>query len=104
MHLLKQVRPGMDLSKVVLPTFILEPRSFLEKLSDYYHHCDILEEYIQLNYVLKWIKFPQFRAVNSSDPLIRMKTIVKFYLSGFYKKPKVSIKLTDLINRFYFHI
>ncbi|CAF2906428.1 unnamed protein product [Rotaria sp. Silwood2] len=71
MHLLKQVRPGMDLSKVVLPTFILEPRSFLEKLSDYYHHCDILEE-----------------AVNSSDPLIRMKTIVKFYLSGFYKKPK----------------
>ncbi|CAF3476158.1 unnamed protein product [Rotaria sp. Silwood1] len=71
MHLLKQVRPGMDLSKVVLPTFILEPRSFLEKLSDYYHHCDILEE-----------------AVNSPDPLIRMKTIVKFYLSGFYKKPK----------------
>ncbi|CAF0825524.1 unnamed protein product [Adineta steineri] len=71
MHLLKQVRPGMDLSKVVLPTFILEPRSFLEKLSDYYHHCDILEE-----------------AVNSSDPLVRMKTIVKFYLSGFYKKPK----------------
>ncbi|CAF1326772.1 unnamed protein product, partial [Adineta ricciae] len=71
MHLLKQVRPGMDLSKVVLPTFILEPRSFLEKLSDYYHHCDILEE-----------------AINSSDPLVRMKTIVKFYLSGFYKKPK----------------
>ena len=46
MHLLKQVRPGMDLSKVVLPTFILEPRSFLEKLSDYYHHCDILEEWV----------------------------------------------------------
>ena len=43
-HLLKQVRPGMDLSKVVLPTFILEPRSFLEKISDYYYHCDILEE------------------------------------------------------------
>ena len=31
------------------------------------------------------------RAVNSPDPLIRMKTIVKFYLSGFYKKPKVMI-------------
>lgn len=46
MHLLKQVRPGMDLSKVVLPTFILEPRSLLEKLSDYYYHCDILEEYV----------------------------------------------------------
>ena len=40
--LVKQVRPGMDLSKVVLPTFILEPRSFLDKLSDYYYHADIL--------------------------------------------------------------
>lgn len=47
MHLLKQIRPGMDLSKVVLPTFILEPRSFLEKLSDYYYHCDILEEFVK---------------------------------------------------------
>lgn len=42
--LLKQVRPGMDLSKVVLPTFILEPRSFLEKLADYYYHCDIISK------------------------------------------------------------
>lgn len=42
--LLKQVRPGMDLSKVVLPTFILEPRSFLEKLTDYYYHSDIISK------------------------------------------------------------
>lgn len=42
--LVKQVRPGMDLSKVVLPTFILEPRSFLEKLTDFYYHSDILME------------------------------------------------------------
>ncbi|XP_006805628.1 oxysterol-binding protein-related protein 8 [Neolamprologus brichardi] len=42
--LLKQVRPGMDLSKVVLPTFILEPRSFLDKLSDYYFHADFLSD------------------------------------------------------------
>jgi len=40
--LIKQVRPGMDLSRVVLPTFILEPRSFLDKLSDYYYHADYL--------------------------------------------------------------
>ncbi|CAG2179852.1 unnamed protein product, partial [Oppiella nova] len=40
--LLKQVRPGMDLSKVVLPTFILESRSFLDKLTDYYYHSDII--------------------------------------------------------------
>lgn len=43
-YLVKQVRPGMDLSKVVLPTFILEPRSFLDKLSDSYYHVDILSQ------------------------------------------------------------
>ncbi|KHN71206.1 Oxysterol-binding protein-related protein 8 [Toxocara canis] len=42
--LLKQIRPGMDLSKVTLPTFILEPRSFLEKLADFYYHVDLLKE------------------------------------------------------------
>lgn len=40
--LLRQLRPGMDLSRVVLPTFVLEPRSFLSKLSDYYYHGDLL--------------------------------------------------------------
>ncbi|XP_042209423.1 oxysterol-binding protein-related protein 8-like isoform X3 [Homarus americanus] len=69
--LLKQVRPGMDLSKVVLPTFILEPRSFLDKLSDYYYHADLLS-----------------KAVHEDDPFTRMKDVAKWYLSGFYKKPK----------------
>jgi len=89
MHLLKQIRPGMDLSKVVLPTFILEPRSFLEKLSDYYYHCDILEEFVKRILIIFRDFLVFCRADNSSDPLERMKTIVKFYLSGFYKKPKV---------------
>lgn len=69
--LLKQVRPGMDLSKVVLPTFILEPRSFLDKLSDYYYHADLIP-----------------KAVQEDDPFTRMKEVVRWYLSGFYKKPK----------------
>ncbi|KAL4613464.1 oxysterol-binding protein-related protein 5-like isoform X1 [Arapaima gigas] len=69
--LLKQLRPGMDLSKVVLPTFILEPRSFLDKLSDYYYHADFLS-----------------RAVLEENPYCRMKQVLRWYLSGFYKKPK----------------
>nr|XP_033807061.1 oxysterol-binding protein-related protein 8 isoform X2 [Geotrypetes seraphini] len=69
--LLKQVRPGMDLSKVVLPTFILEPRSFLDRLSDYYYHADFLSE-----------------AAVEENAYNRMKKVVKWYLSGFYKKPK----------------
>ncbi|XP_033095563.1 oxysterol-binding protein-related protein 8-like isoform X3 [Anneissia japonica] len=69
--LIKQVRPGMDLSKVVLPTFILEPRSLLDKLSDFYYHADMLSE-----------------AAVQENPFTRMKSVVKWYLSGFYKKPK----------------
>ncbi|XP_022082789.1 oxysterol-binding protein-related protein 8-like isoform X3 [Acanthaster planci] len=69
--LVKQVRPGMDLSKVVLPTFILEPRSFLDKLSDFYYHADLLSQ-----------------AILEDDPLSRMKQTARWYLSGFYKKPK----------------
>nr|CAD7200246.1 unnamed protein product [Timema douglasi] len=70
-YLVKQVRPGMDLSKVVLPTFILEPRSFLDKLADSYYHADILA-----------------KAVMEDDAFTRMKCIVQWYLSGLYKKPK----------------
>uniref|UniRef100_A0A8B9HNE1 Oxysterol-binding protein n=1 Tax=Astyanax mexicanus TaxID=7994 RepID=A0A8B9HNE1_ASTMX len=69
--LLKQLRPGMDLSKVVLPTFILEPRSFLDKLSDYYYHASLLSQ-----------------AVLEESPYCRMKQVLRWYLSGFYKKPK----------------
>ncbi|XP_034444188.1 oxysterol-binding protein-related protein 5 isoform X1 [Hippoglossus hippoglossus] len=69
--LLKQLRPGMDLSKVVLPTFILEPRSFLDKLSDYYYHADLLSQ-----------------AVLEESAYGRIKQVLRWYLSGFYKKPK----------------
>ncbi|MEQ2196926.1 Oxysterol-binding protein- protein 5 [Xenoophorus captivus] len=70
--LLKQLRPGMDLSKVVLPTFILEPRSFLDKLSDYYYHADLLSQ-----------------ASLEESAYGRIKQVLRWYLSGFYKKPKV---------------
>ncbi|XP_072946711.1 oxysterol-binding protein-related protein 8 [Epargyreus clarus] len=69
--LLKQVRPGMDLSKVVLPTFILEPRSFLDKLSDNYYHADLLAQ-----------------AQHMDDPYERFKCVLRWYLSGLYRKPK----------------
>ncbi|DAA13497.1 TPA: oxysterol binding protein-like 5 isoform 2 [Bos taurus] len=69
--LLKQLRPGMDLSRVALPTFVLEPRSFLNKLSDYYCHADLLS-----------------RAALEEDAYSRIKLVLRWYLSGFYKKPK----------------
>ena len=39
-----QIRPGMDLSRVSFPTFILEPRSFLDKLSDSFYHADYITQ------------------------------------------------------------
>ncbi|RXN00293.1 Oxysterol-binding protein-related protein 8 [Acipenser ruthenus] len=80
--LLKQVRPGMDLSKVVLPTFILEPRSFLDKLSDYYYHADFLSE-----------------AAVEENAYNRLKKVVKWYLSGFYKKPQPFLGNNDSVNQ-----
>lgn len=40
-HLLSQVKIGMDLTKVVLPTFILERRSLLEMYADFFAHPDL---------------------------------------------------------------
>jgi len=69
--LLKQVKIGMDLSRVTLPTFILEPRSMLEKLSDFLTHAELLAD-----------------VAKQEDPLQRMVAFVKWYISGYYLKPK----------------
>lgn len=44
-HLLSQVKIGMDLTKVALPTFILERRSLLEMYADYFAHPDQFVKY-----------------------------------------------------------
>lgn len=35
-------RVGMDLSKVTFPTFVLEPRSMLERITDFMSHPDLI--------------------------------------------------------------
>lgn len=105
--LLKQLRPGMDLSKVVLPTFILEPRSFLDKLSDYYYHADLLSQSVTYSQMVARIYYlPLFllitvrvichhlschRAALEESAYGRIKQVLRWYLSGFYKKPKVQV-------------
>ena len=34
-HIISQLRPGAELNRVTLPTFILEPRSMLERITKY---------------------------------------------------------------------
>jgi hypothetical protein len=40
--LISQLRKGMDLHRVTLPTFVLEPRSMLERVSDFMSHPDLI--------------------------------------------------------------
>lgn len=44
MGLVAQLKPGMDLSRITLPTFVLEPRSMLERISDFMSHPEIVVE------------------------------------------------------------
>ncbi|CAK7205056.1 Oxysterol-binding protein OBPa [Sporothrix eucalyptigena] len=70
MHIISQLRPGADLSRVVLPTFILEPRSMLERITNFMCHPEML------------LPIPQIE-----DPTERFVAVVKFYLSGWHIRP-----------------
>ncbi|KAI0394819.1 Oxysterol-binding protein [Xylariaceae sp. FL0594] len=69
-HIISQLRPGADLSRVVLPTFILEPRSMLERITNFMCHPEML------------LGIPDL-----DDPVDRFVSVVKFYLSGWHIKP-----------------
>jgi len=71
LSLISQLRIGMDLSKVTLPTFVLEPRSMLERVTDFLSHPDIL-----------------FGADRMQDPEERFLAILTYYMSGWHIKPK----------------
>lgn len=70
-HLISQVKIGMDLTKVVLPTFILERRSLLEMYADYFAHPDIFIRYV--------ITCAYFR--NASKCKVIEKKVIHFYNS-----------------------
>ena len=45
MGIIAQLRKGADLHRVTLPTFVLEPRSMTERITDFLRHPDILIRY-----------------------------------------------------------
>lgn len=73
-HLLSQVKIGMDLTKVVLPTFILERRSLLEMYADYFAHPDLF-----------------LHIADQKDPRERMVQVVKWYVSAYHAGRKSSV-------------
>jgi hypothetical protein len=61
----------MDLTKIALPTFVLEPRSLLERITDFFSHPDLI-----------------FGAGQDPDARVRFMRIMTFYLSGWHIKPR----------------
>jgi len=68
--IISQLRIGMDLSKITLPVFVLEPRSMLERITDFIAHADIV-----------------FDQGASQDPEERFLAVLRCYLAGWHIKP-----------------
>ncbi|XP_030388211.1 oxysterol-binding protein-related protein 9 isoform X2 [Scaptodrosophila lebanonensis] len=73
-HLLSQVKIGMDLTKVVLPTFILERRSLLEMYADYFAHPDLFLKISELD-----------------SPRDRIVQVCRWYLSAYHAGRKSAV-------------
>ncbi|XP_065741134.1 oxysterol-binding protein-related protein 10 isoform X2 [Phocoena phocoena] len=71
LHLISQLKLGMDLTKVVLPTFILEKRSLLEMYADFLAHPDLL-----------------LAVTTGATPQDRVIGFVEYYLTAFHEGRK----------------
>jgi len=67
LHLISQLKLGMDLTKVTMPAFILEKRSLLEMYADFYSPIPLLID-----------------VCTAKTPLQRMNSLVLYYLISFY--------------------
>lgn len=85
MGIITQLRPGCDLSRITLPTFILERKSMLERITNQLQQPDFLLE-----------------AHAAGTPLERFLAVVKFYLSGWHIAPKAVKKpLNPVLGEFF---
>ncbi|XP_056438378.1 oxysterol-binding protein-related protein 10-like isoform X2 [Gadus chalcogrammus] len=74
LHLLSQLKLGMDLTRVVLPTFILEKRSLLEMYANFMAHPDM------------------FLSITAgTTPEDRMVRFVEYYLTAFHEGRKGAV-------------
>ncbi|XP_072317787.1 oxysterol-binding protein-related protein 11-like [Eucyclogobius newberryi] len=73
-HLLSQLKLGMDLTRVVLPTFILEKRSLLEMYANFLSHPDM------------------FLSITAGcSPEDRMVRVLEYYLTSFHEGRKGAV-------------
>ncbi|KAI9099390.1 hypothetical protein DFS34DRAFT_69019 [Phlyctochytrium arcticum] len=69
--IISQLRKGMDLSRVTLPTFVLEPRSMCERITDFMSHPELI-----------------LGTPKKQDPTERFLDVVTYFLSGWHIRPK----------------
>uniref|UniRef100_UPI00398EE830 oxysterol-binding protein-related protein 10 isoform X1 n=1 Tax=Pristiophorus japonicus TaxID=55135 RepID=UPI00398EE830 len=74
LHLLSQLKLGMDLTRVVLPTFILEKRSLLEMYANFMAHADM---------------FVSITAGTTAEE--RIICFVEYYLTAFHEGRKGAV-------------
>ncbi|QLG72669.1 hypothetical protein HG535_0D03770 [Zygotorulaspora mrakii] len=71
LNIISQLKPGCDLSRITLPTFILEKKSMLERITNQLQFPDIVMD-----------------AHREHDDLQRFVKVVKWYLAGWHIAPK----------------
>nr|XP_056713052.1 oxysterol-binding protein-related protein 10 [Euleptes europaea] len=74
LHLISQLKLGMDLTKVVLPTFILEKRSLLEMYANFLAHPDLF-----------------LSIAAGTTPEDRIINFVEYYLTAFHEGRKGAV-------------
>lgn len=111
-----QLRIGMDLHRVTLPVsfihlskrsdpvpllkrsaqvFVLEPRSMLERITDFLSHPDLIFGSVPISSpstgfsldvdVVRWY---MYRTGKEEDPEKRFVQVLRYYLAGWHIKPK----------------
>ena len=85
MGIIGQLRPGMDLTRITLPTFILEPKSMLERITNFMAHPEIVTPIPRLD-----------------DPVQRFVEVVRFYMAGWHiRPPGVKKPLNPILGEYF---
>jgi oxysterol-binding protein-related protein 9/10/11 len=87
LKLASQTKRGTDLTRITLPTFLIEPKSFLEVLANFWNHTNLF-----IKYGFHFLEFSEhfntyfrmfYSIANQSEPKTRMLALVKWYLTSF---------------------
>lgn len=85
LNIISQLKPGSNLSRITLPTFILEKKSMLERITNQLQHPEIALD-----------------AIKDPDELSRFVKVCKWYLSGWHIAPSAVKKPLNPVLGEYF--